>query len=182
MLLTEFASNVLAFTSNLFYMDAGYFRVRKLFFSVSDNPDIFASLNDADYFAIKYNLPAPVSLIRSSYADRYAFNSTETGRTVKEDIHEVIVSTGFLYGEEKQMPGYAQEYYYIYNNMDAMLDLLNRWQIALTLPIQNIPLNARIQVTDSSLLTPQTKSFFARRIIYDFDDMQMTIEGEEYIS
>jgi hypothetical protein len=80
------------------------------------------------------------------------------------------------------MPGYAQEYYYIYNNMDAMLDLLNRWQIALTLPIQNIPLNARIQVTDSSLLTPQTKSFFARRIIYDFDDMQMTIEGEEYIS
>jgi len=177
--LIDFLSDLSAFFNHLFYFTTnnGY-----LVDMTKDNGS--RTLTEYDYFASpSYQYDPPVALLKSEWKMWEAVEET-IGKYVKEEDYDAEVTSGYPYGTEETTIPFHTDRSEVQSRLRAILTSRLKQRVSLKIPVSDdLPVPGElITFTDNSFKTQLTGAIRARRIVYDFEDDSVQIEGEGVVS
>lgn len=176
----DFLSDVCAWFGHIFYIKAG------TGYLVGMNTDNGArTITEFEFFPSTYEYEPPVNILRSTWVESIAGEFQDgsggtAGRYVKRTDKDTYQQSAYPYGSEETLRPFCSNKTDIDTCLAAILVLIHKPRCRLKLPLQgSLPVpGEKISWTDTMLGQSTDMYIRARSIAYDFNNEEVTIEGE----
>jgi len=177
-IMIDFFSDLCAWLTCLFYI-----RSSTLYLLDMANTNTSRTMDEYDFMPSDYSYDQPVATLAANWETRAAVEET-IGKYVKTTEHRHTKKSDYTYGEERAIEPYHDTRATIDARLAAILAYIHKPSANVRIPFAgNIPLPGEaISFTDTSLGQDISVAIKSRTVQYNFNNEEVTIEGEGSIS
>lgn len=181
--MVDFLSELSAFFTHLYYVSG-----TTLYLVDMGTYTASSTITEFDFFPSNYVYNPPLKSVDSTWIKRTAgfwANVTPPAAYVKEETLEEIVETSYPYAlQEISLTPFTDVRADINDALDKIIAILIKPRVNLKIPLAgDLPTpGKRIQWVYDSLEVSTTSSFICRNLSYNFDNLEVSIEGDGVIS
>jgi len=172
--LVDFLSDICAFFGHLFFISGS-----TLYLVGMGEDNGTDTITEFEYFDGPYHDRPPVSIFRSKWITRESVSET-IGQYVKDIGNDTYQESAYPYGKDESIDPYTGTMADIDTQLEAISTIYHMPYCYLKMPlIGSLPMpGKKISWLDESMGQKTSAYIRARSIRYDFDNEEITIEGE----